>query len=142
MAVYSIANRTSNVTIATAALEIRTTSTDRPRLMEIGISLNVATACCFALGRPGAIGVTPTSPITVLAEDVGDPVGTVTTALAWGTAPTVPTNFFRRVSLPAALGAGIIWTFPRGLVIPVSSSLVIWNITATALADIWIVIDE
>lgn len=142
MAVYSLANRTSNVTIANACLEIRTASTDRPRIMEIGIFLAAATASTFGLGRPQAIGVTPTSPVTVLAEDPGDPVGTVQTALAWATGPTVPLQFFRRVALPATIGTGIIWTFPRGLVIPVSSSIVIWNISATGVADIYCVVDE
>ena len=34
----------------------------------------------------------------------------------------------RKAALPAAIGNGIIWTFSdRGLVIPVSSSLLIWN---------------
>jgi hypothetical protein len=110
--------------------------------MEIGLFLAAATASTFGLGRPQAIGVTPTSPVTVLQEDPGDPAGTVQTALAWGTAPTVPLQFFRRISLPATIGTGVIWTFPRGLVIPISSSLVVWNITATGVADIYVVIDE
>lgn len=142
MAIYSLANRTTRGTAATAAFEIRTAATDRPKILEIGISLAAATSSTFGLGRPQAIGVTPTSPITVMAEDTGDPVGTVTTAVAWGTGPTVPVNFFRRITLPATIGAGIIWTFPRGLVIPVSSSIVIWNIGTNSVADIWIVIDE
>jgi hypothetical protein len=50
----------------------------------------------------------------------------------------VPTAFLRRVSLPATIGAGIVWQFPQGLIIPVSSSLVVWNITAVSVADIWI----
>jgi hypothetical protein len=142
MAIYSLANRTTSTTSAAACLEIRTTATDRPRLMELGITISAATASVFGLGRPAAIGTTPTTPVTVLAEDTGDPAGTITTALAWATAPTVPANFFRRVSLPATVGAGIIWTFPRGLVIAVSSSVVVWNITTNSLADIWIVVDE
>jgi len=142
MAIYSLANRTTNVTSANPTLEIRTTSTDRPRIMEIGIFLAAATASTFGLGRPQAIGGTPTTPVTVIAEDPGDPAGTVQTALAWGTPPTVPLYFFRRISLPATIGTGVIWTFPRGLLIPVSSSLVVWNITATGVADIYVVIDE
>jgi len=142
LAIYSLANRTTNVTTANACLEIRTTSTDRPRVMEIGIFLAGATASTFGLGRPAAIGQTPTAPITVLAEDPGDPAGTVTTALAWGTGPTAPTNFFRRISLPATVGTGVIWTFPRGLVIPVSSSIVIWNLSSMGVSDIYVVIDE
>lgn len=142
MAIYSLANRTTATVAASASLEIRTTSTDRPRIMEIGISQNTAVAGVYGIGRPQAIGVTPTTPVTVLAEDTGDPAGTVTTALAWGTGPTVPLNFFRRVTCPATIGAGVIWTFPRGLIIPVSSSIVVWIIATAPVCDIWVVIDE
>lgn len=142
MAIYSLSQRTSNVTIANACWEIRTTATDRPRIMEIGITINAATASVFGLGRPAAIGVTPTTPVTFLAEDPGDAAATVTAALAWATGPTVPANFFRRISLPATVGAGVIWTFPKGLLIPVSSSLILWNITANSVADVYAVIDE
>ena len=142
MAIYSMADRTSNVTTAAACFEIRTTATDRPRVMEIGISLVTAAATVIGLGRPAAIGITPTSPKTVLAEDFGDPVGTVQTAVAWGTGPTVPANFLRRWSFPATIGAGVILTFPRGLVIPVSSSFILWNILGGATLDVNVVIDE
>ena len=142
MSIYSIANRTSNVTTAAACLEMRTTTTDRPRIMEIGISLVTAAATIIGIGRPAAIGVTPTSPQTVLPEDPGDPVGTITTALAWATPPTVPANFFRRWSFPATVGAGVILTFPRGLIIPISSSLVLWNILGGATLDVHVVVDE
>jgi hypothetical protein len=142
MAIYSIANRITGVASGSAALEIRTTSTDRPRIMQIELFLAAATASTFGLGRPAAIGVTPTTPKLLLAEDPGDPVATVQTALAWATPPTSPVDFFRRIALPATIGTGIIWTFPRGLIIPVSSSLVIWNLAANGVADINVIIDE
>lgn len=142
MAVYSLGVLTTNVTIANAAQEVRTASTDRAMLMEAGIFLNAATASTVGLGRPAAIGVTPTSPVTLLAEDPGAPAGTVTSALAWGTGPTVPANFFRRVNLPAVVGAGIIWNFPRGLWLPISSSVVLWNISATSAMNTYHVVDE
>jgi hypothetical protein len=139
MAAYSLAVRTTNVTIANPCFEIRTGSGDRPRIFEIGLTINAATASVFGLGRPQAIGITPTSPVDMLPEDPGEPGSTTfETALAWGTAPTVPLAFLRRVSLPATIGAGIVWQFPQGLIIPVSSSLVVWNITAVSVADIWI----
>lgn len=142
MAIYSLANRTSNVTIANATLEIRTAATDACAVLEIGIFLAAATGSTFGLGRPAARGITPTSPITVL-DEVGNAVaGTTQTALAWGTGPTVPVNFLRRASFPATIGSGVIWTFPRGLIIPISSSLVVWNLSATGVADIYIVVDE
>jgi hypothetical protein len=142
MAIFSLANRTTNITIANACLEIRTGAADRPRIMEIGISINAATASVFGLGRPAAIGITPTAPVTVPGEDPIDTFSTVQTALAWGTGPTAPVLFFRRISLPATVGAGVIWTFPAGLLISPSSSMVIWNITATSVADIWVVINQ
>jgi hypothetical protein len=142
VAIYSLGVRTTDATIAHDCLEIFTSATDRAAILEIGISIVAATASTFGLGRPAAMGITPTAPVTLLPEDSGSPAGTVQTALAWGTQPTVPTAFLRRVSLPATIGAGIIWTFPRGLIIPVSFSIVIWNITAVSLADIWIVVDE
>jgi hypothetical protein len=142
MARYAMADRTSNVTSANACFEIRTTSTDRGFVLEIDISLATGVATVIGIGRPAAIGVTPTSPKTVLPEDPGNPAGTVTTAVAWGTGPTVPANFLRRWSFPATIGSGVLLTFPLGLVIPVSSSLVLWNITGGATLDVSVVVDE
>lgn len=142
MAVYSLANLTTNVTIANANLEVRTAASDRAYLTELGTFLNAATASTLGIGRPAAIGITPTTPITWLAEDPGNPAGTTQTALAWGTGPTVPANFFRRVNLPATIGAGVIFTFPKGLVIAISSSIVQWNITATSACNTHVVGEE
>ena len=142
MAIYSLSNRTSNVTIANANLEIRAGATNRPRLMEMGIWLNAATQSPIGLGRPQAIGITPTSPVTVLAEDPAESTGLTQTALAWSTGPTVPLQFFRRVNIAAAIGAGVVLTFPRGIVIAAAGSLVNWNIAATSVNDVHIVVDE
>jgi len=139
----SLGVRTSNVTIANACWEIRTGSTPgRVKVFEIGITLAAATASTFGLGRPAAIGVTPTSPIDFQVEDPNDVLatGVIQSALAWGIGPTVPANYLRRFTLPATVGTGIIWTFPEGLVIPVSSSLIIWNISATGVADMYAVV--
>jgi hypothetical protein len=110
--------------------------------MEMLIMLNAATQSPIGIGRPQAIGVTPTSPQTVLAEDPADTTGLTQTALAWGTPPTVPLNLFRRVNLAAAIGAGIQLLFPRGLVIAAAFGLVNWNIAAVSLYDCSIVVDE
>ena len=142
MALYSLANRTSNVTIANPNLEVRAGASNRPRVLEMGIWLNAATQSVIGLGRPQAIGVTPTSPVTVLAEDPAESAGLTQTALAWGTPPTVPLQFFRRLNIAAAIGAVAILTFPRGIVIAAANSIVSWNITATSVADIFVVVDE
>jgi len=147
MAVFSIAQRTTVTTIAAAAWELRSSASNRPKVMELGICLAAATASVYGVGRPAAIGITPTAPLTV--QDEGDgaaAVGTTQCAVAWGTGPTVPADFLRRASLKAELGACIIWTFPRGLSIPVSASvgsIVVWNITTNSAAtDIWAVVEE
>jgi len=143
MAIYSASQRTASGTAATAAWEVRSTSTNKPKIMEMGLTQNAATASVFGVGRPAAIGLTPTTPVTFLDEQDGNgPTGLTTCAVAWGTGPTVPTNFFRRLSLPATIGAGFIWTFPRGLGLPVSGSIVIWNIATSSVADVHAVVDE
>ena len=142
MAIYSLANRTTATGSAAANLEIRAAAANRPRLLETGIWLNAATQSPMGIGRPQAIGITPTSPVTVLQEDPGDSTGLTQTALAWGTGPTVPLNFFRRVNIAAAIGAGVVLTFPRGIVIAAAGSLVVWNIAAVSVADIHVVVDE
>lgn len=144
MALYSLAQRTSSGTNATAAAELRATATDRLRLRQISIALGAATASTFGIGRPAAIGVTPTSPVTGVAMDPGDPAGTGQGAVAWGTGPTVPAVFIGRIALPAAIGNAWVWTFAPGqeLVIPVSGSLVVWNLATNAVADVTWTWDE
>lgn len=140
----SLAVRTSSGTDATAAWEIITGATPgRAKVLEVGVFLAAATASTYGLGRPQAVGITPTNPVDFLQEDPNNALasGVVQSALAWGTGPTVPTAFLRRVTLPATIGTGIIWTFPEGLVIPVSSSLVLWNLGTNGVVDAYAVID-
>lgn len=130
--------RTTDGTNAAAAWEIRTgTTPGRARLMEIGFTLVSATVTTIGLGRPQAIGITPTTPVDFLVEDPNNVLasGVIQSALAWGTGPTVPTAFFQRIALPATVGSGVIWTFPEGIVIPVSSSVVLWNLGSNSLLD-------
>lgn len=145
MSIYSIARRTTGVTNATAALELIASSVRRPRLVECGVFLGAATASTYGIGRPGAAGVTPTSPVLLLPEDVNDPNATTTsssTALAWGTGPTAPTDFHRRISLPATIGTGVIWTFPKGIVLAASATYVLWNLATNGAVDAYVVVDE
>ena len=143
MARYSLRTRSTVTTIAAACYELRSAASDRVHLMELGLFIGAATASTYGLGRPAAIGVTPTAPVTVQAHEA-DPAGTAQAAVAWGTGPTVPAQFFRVVTLPAVIGSGIIWTFgANGIVIPISSSLVVWNITAnSAVLDVYVEVDE
>lgn len=138
MSTYAAAQRTSSGSSGAAGWEIRNGATTKAKVMEVGLSLVAATASVIGLGRPAAIGITPTSPVTFLDEgDGGAPAGLLTHAIAWGTGPTVPAAFLRRVSLPATIGAGVIWQFPEGLGLPISGSIVLWNLAANSVLDVW-----
>lgn len=153
MALYSRADRTSNVTSANACYEI-IAGPAGAEILEIAIFLATAVTTVIGIGRPAAIGITPTTPLLVQANIVGDPAGVTSTAMAWGTGPTVPAHFLRRLSFPATIGAGYILLFthlnsrqvvPAGnsrLIIPANSSIVLWNITGGATLDVHTVVSE
>ena len=124
-----------------ACVEWRSPSTVRAKVLEISIIQATATAQSLGVGRPQALGVTPVNVLFQM-DDPGDPVSVMAGSLSWATSPTVPLIFHRRWNSAATIGVGIVWTFPRGLVIPVSSALVVWNITTALASDINCVIDE
>lgn len=143
MALFSIALRTSGATSNSAAAEIIAGANNAYRVLELGITINAATASVFGYGSPAAAGVTPATSSTVQAEDSGNTTaGNTKVALTWATSPTNPTNFLRRVSLPATIGAGIVWTFPRGRTVLKTVTDVLQNIATGSVADIWVVVDE
>ena len=151
MALYALRTRTTVGTTGAACYEMRAASGARVRVREIGIFLAAATASTYGIGRPAAIGVTPTAPVTFIPQDYAEPAGTTTAAVAWATGPTVPAQFLRVVGLPAAIGNGVIWTFgPNEFVVgPIQgaaaavNSLVVWNLaTNSAATDIYVVVEE
>lgn len=142
MSIASLALRTSNVTISNANVELRTTAGVKCRVLEVGIVQVTGTASSYGLGRPAAQGVTPGTTSTFQRDDSADPACVTTLSLTWGTSPTAPANYHRRWNSAATIGVGIIWTFPRGLIVPVSASLVVFNITATVATDSNWAIDE
>lgn len=142
MAIYSLSLNTTVTTTGAAAMDLRASSANSPRIMEVGLNLLTATASTYGLGRSGNTP-TQTSPVLVQAENSADPAGVSGCAVAWSVAPTVPAQFFRRVSLPATAGAGVIWTFPRGLSVAASGTMLLWNLaTNSASTNVWWVVDE
>lgn len=141
---HSLAFRTSDVTSAHACLELIAHATTKARIRRIQGTLVTAAATVIGLGRPAAIGLTPTTPLTALPDDAGLPTGATTGATAWGTGPTIPTQFLRRVALPATIGANWLWEWDKNdeLIIVPSFSVVLWNILGGATLDVNITIDE
>ena len=142
MAIFSLSQRTSGASSGTAAHEIIAGANNAYSLKELGMTLNAGTATTLGFGSPAAKGTTPTS-VVVLAEDAGNTTtGATSGALTWATAPTIPTAFFRRASLPAVIGSGVVWTFPRGLNVLKTVTTVLWNFVTGSVYDVWFVVDE
>lgn len=143
MAIYSLAQRTTVTTIAAAAWAALSPASNEAAIMELGYFNGAATACVVGFGRT-ANTPTLTGGVAWLAEDEGRPAGVTQSAVAFGTAPTVPANFFRRFSLAALIGAAVVFTFPRGILLAAGGAAICaWNITAnSAVVDIHGVADE
>lgn len=143
MAIYSLSLRSTVTTIAAASWAALSPATNEAAMMEFGYFNGAATANVVGLGRT-ANTPTLTGGVALLAEDEGRPTGVTQAAVAFGTAPTVPTQFFRRFSQAALIGAAVVFTFPRGVVLPAGGQAICaWNITANSAAiDVHIVADE
>ena len=130
-------------TTSNSVLEIIGQANTRVRIVEVGLTTTAATITPVGIGYPAAMGITPTTPVTFLAES-DNSTTTITSALAWGTPPTSPPYFYRRATLPAVIGFPIIWTWPvgYGLVINASTSVVLWLFAVGSAIDGWVVIEE
>lgn len=140
----SISRRTTDGTTGAAALELIAHASGVGCLVkEVSVYLASGVASTFGLGRPAAKGITPTTPVALLADDSsGSGLMSTTTALAWGTGPTLPTQFYRRIGLPVTIGSFVEWIFQNGLFVPPGGTLVLWNLAANGVADVNIVVDE
>lgn len=108
----------------------------------ITINLVAATASIYSVGRPAAKGVTPTTPVFLnLEQDLQTGSAFSSTALAWGTPPTAPTQFFQTASLPATVGAAYTFTF-QGIWLATASTLVLWNGAANSTVNATVIVDE
>lgn len=138
----SLAVRTTNFTIAEGTFEIRTPSNTRCKLLELSIIQATGNAQSLGFGNPAANGVTPTT-IPFQRDDPGNPASLITGAIAWSsTKPTAPAQFHRRWNSAATVGVGIVWSFPQGIIIPISDTMTVHNITTSVANDINAVIEE
>lgn len=87
-------------------------------VVEIGAFNTTATACTIGVRRATALGTQGSG----LTEIPWDPDTTAAAATAYDTHTVTPTftgGVYRNASLGAAIGSGVIWTFPgKGLRIP------------------------
>ena len=103
-----------------------TNATNRVKLLKLEIMVGAATACELSLGIAAAVG-TQTSGTAPNNTVLGGTAGTSRIAVAWSADPTIPSSFLRGATLAASIGSVEYWYWEEGLIIPVSSELVLWN---------------
>lgn len=152
MALYSVGTNRAGINTANSPmLELRTASTARATIREVGVSMAVlpTTAPRFVLARATntPTGGTNNTPIALDSADAAS-LHTFNNP-SWTSAPTFSTSgpWLKVAGLPLTLGAGFVWTFPGpGLVVPVSASLVFANLNASGATlgsfDIYFIWDE
>lgn len=145
MASYSLGGLTGSPVPLTCFLEIYTTASVQAILYEFAVITNgSATGQRLYLSRTLAPGVGPTA-ITLLPDDSAAPAANTRAAISWGgNRPREAPNPLRRwiPNLSAGVGQTIIWTFPRGLIIPVSSSIGLFSVGAGSAVQYWVNLDE
>lgn len=133
MARYGIGISKTTGAAAGLLAQIRAGAARDLRIWEVGVFASSAVSGTVGLIRPSAVGATFTSSGVGAAEDNAAGAGVAVVDIAATTAPTIAANYLRRIVLPGSIGAGVIWTFPAGINVPVSSSLALWQISAAAV---------
>ena len=142
MAIYSLSLASTVGTTGVPSWDCKAAANSNPRVMELGVSNGAATSMTYGWGRSGNTP-TQTSPVLLQAEGL-EAAALTGCAVAWSVAPTIPAQFFRRYYGPATVGAGIFYTFPRGISLAAAgASLTQWNLAASsAVIAVHVVADE
>jgi hypothetical protein len=143
---YEVGISIATAGAAAAIATITTAAGQQCRVLEVGVSSQTATATEIGIGVPAAVGVGALTGPVVQALDPSD-VNGVTTLVNGATnrgfatsAPTAPTNPFRRFQIAGVIGAGIVWVWADNqLVIPVSKQIVLWQFgSVTVTYDVYV----
>ena len=133
MARYEIGVTKTTGAAAGLLCQVRAGAARDIRVFEIGVFTSTAVSGEVALVRPSAVGATFTSSAVGAALDTATIAGVTVVDTLATTAPTIGTNYMRRIVLPGSIGSGVIWTFPTGICIPTSGSLALWQLSALAV---------
>ena len=133
MARYEIGVTKTTAAAAGLLCQLRSGAARDIRVFEVGVFASTAVSGEVALVRPSAVGATFTSSAVGAALDTASIAGVTVVDTAATTAPTIGTNYMRRIVLPGSIGAGVIWTFPTGICIPTSGALALWQLSTLAV---------
>jgi hypothetical protein len=109
------AGNISTLVTATAdapLVAIRAPATEICKLRELSVTLIAATSTLLGLARATTVSVTPGTTKPGRNSVPGAPDSATLLISSWGTAPVISTNYLRQMVLPAAIGAGFIWSWP------------------------------
>jgi hypothetical protein len=131
MATYAIAFQSAAALTGAPYAAFRA-PTRNSKIREIGLSCNAATASNISLFRnTNASYAASTSTSVGQQLNPADAAGTSLVDTAWSAAPTITAaSRIRRFTLPATIGAGLVWVFQAGLWVrngTATDDLVIWN---------------
>jgi hypothetical protein len=87
------------------------TAAVRPQIVEIGLFNTTSTAVAVALQRLTTTGTQGTA-ISVIPEDQPEQTAVATPKNGHTVGPTITSGVLRQASLGAAVGSGVIWTWP------------------------------
>jgi hypothetical protein len=140
---YSLSATKTTGAAAGLIAQLRTGSARDLRIWEVGVFATTAVSGSIGLIRPSAVGATFTSTAAGQPEDPVSGAGVAVIDTVAGTPPTIGATYLRQATLPATIGAGVIWTFPNGLVVPISASMALWQTSALAVGyALYFVYDE
>lgn len=135
MARYSIQTTKTSGAAAAWLLQLRTGTARPATVYEVGVYTTTGVAGTVGLIRAATVGATFTSTAAGTPFDAIAGAGVAVVDTAATTAPTIsgtPT-YFRQAVFPATAGSGVIWTFPEGISVPVSSGLLLWQTSTAAV---------
>lgn len=144
MAAYSASLPIYQVANGTPAADFASGQSNSAKFVEIGAQVGTAAVTVFGVGRSPIPG-TQTGAVNLVPEELTSLPCQTTMATQWSVAPTAPAIYLRRLHISgAAIGQQMILSFPRGLTLGASGSMVVWNLTATQAAAtvVWGVVDE
>lgn len=134
--------RTSSTSATSVVFEIIPATNTPIWIKSLRVVLADTSATILSGGYPGAIGVTPTTPVAFRNMNNGNAAVT-THARAWGTPPTIPASAFFQFNLPGVLGSTQFLDFGNGIYVPANKTFVLYsNGATTGLLDLTVTAQE
>ena len=132
---------TSSASAGAAYADIRTSSTVPISILEIGMAIAAGTNTEPGLIRSATVGTASTS-YTPEKANPATAAAASSLSSAWSSVPTIAGTplYLRQGYIGGTVGNGLIWTWDEDqLIVPVSSSILIWNYGAAqgAAMRVW-----